>query len=278
VNLSEILQNEQQEHRKELSELKFLEMLRERARNAHSVMKQSPIFKEDKGSDFMLVTPADKDTRSAFWVDKLIKDLTSWSRYPSRSRFIKGYTSIERVGGTEDAQYVVIPLDRARIGVCPTASFYRSFKKAEEGMGLSRVDNDGLSTWIETATKAISEIYPEAKLDVRTPATFADFKKMMKEVDREINANQAKLKKLLKSAEDLSDAEKLVLTDLLARHVTSCEAYLAEKLDPESNGFGNVRIESLSAAPDDREVWISDPCLLIRRSKYIEMHEKGSIK
>lgn len=277
MNLIELL-NSEPEHRKELSELKFLEMMREKARNSHNVMKQMPIFKEDHGPDFMLVTPADKETKSSFWVDKLIKDISAWTRFPSRSRFIKGYTAVERVGGPEKDQYVVIPLDRARVGICPTASFYRSFKKAEEGMGLTRVDNDGLATWIEQVTKGISDIYPEAKLQVQMPDTFVGFKKMMKDVDKEINANQAKLKKLLKTADEISDAEKLVLSDLLARHVTSCEAYLAEKLDPDQNNFGNVRIESLSSSADDREVWVSDPCLLIRRSKYIELHEKGSIK
>lgn len=277
VNLSELLDREP-EHRKELSELKFLEMLREQARNSHNVMKQMPIFKEDHGPDFMLVTPADKETRSAFWVDKLIKGLQAWNRFPSRTRFIKGYTSVERLGGIEKDHYVVIPMDRSRVGICPTASFYKSFKSAEDGMGLARVDNDGLATWIEQVFKGISDLYPDAKLQVRTPETYQEFQKMLKEVDKELKDNKSKLKKLLKDSENLADSEKLVLDDLLDRHVTSCETYLAEKLDPDQNKFGSVRIESLSASADDREVWMGDPCLLIRRSKYIELHEKGSIK
>lgn len=276
MNLFEVIQKEV-EHRKELSELKFLEMLKERARNSHTVMKKMPIFKEDNGPDFMLVTPSEKDTRSAFWIDRMIKDMQPWSRYPSRTRFIKGYTSIERLGGLDEDHYVVIPLDRSRVGICPNASFYRSFKLAEN-MGLTRVDNDGLATWIEQIFKAISDLMPEAKLQVRIPRTFSEFKKMLKEADKEIKGNQSKLKKLLKDSDDLPDAEKLVLTDLLDRHVTSCETYLAEKFDPDQNKFGSVRIESLSASAEDREVWVSDPCLLIRRSKYIELHEKGTIK
>jgi hypothetical protein len=207
----------------------------------------------------------------------MIKDMQPWSRYPSRTRFIKGYTSIERLGGLDEDHYVVIPLDRSRVGICPNASFYRSFKLAEN-MGLTRVDNDGLATWIEQIFKAISDLMPEAKLQVRIPRTFSEFKKMLKEADKEIKGNQSKLKKLLKDSDDLPDAEKLVLTDLLDRHVTSCETYLAEKFDPDQNKFGSVRIESLSASAEDREVWVSDPCLLIRRSKYIELHEKGTIK
>lgn len=275
MNLYEVIEKEA-EHRKELSELKFLEMLRERARNSHTVMKKVPIFREDRGPDYMLVTPAEKETRSSFWVDKLIKEMQAWKRFPSRTRFIKGYTSIDRLGGTDDEHYVVIPMDRARVGVCPNASFYRSFSQAES-MGLTRVDNDGLATWIQEVFKGLSDIYPDAKLQVRTPDTYADFKKMLKEVDKELKGNQSKFKKLLKDHE-IPDSEKLVLDDLLDRHVTSTETYLGEKLDPDQNKFGSVHVESLSASADDREVWVSDPCLLIRRSKYIELHQKGTIK
>ena len=275
MNLFEVIEKEA-EHRKELSELKFLEMLRERARNSHTVMKKVPIFREDHGPDFMLVTPAEKETRSAFWVDKFVKEMQAWKRFPSRTHFLKGYTSIEHLAGVDEDHYVVIPLDRSRVGVCPGSSFYRSFSQAES-MGLTRVDNDGLATWIQEVFKGISNIYPDAKLDVRTPGTFAEFKKMLKEVDRELKGNQSKFKKLLRDHE-IPDSEKLVLNDLLDRHVTSTETYLAEKLDPDQNKFGAVHVESLSASADDREVWVSDPCLLIRRSKYIELHKKGTIK
>lgn len=277
MNLTELL-DKQPEHRKQLSELKFLEMLKEKARNSHNVMKHMPIFREDHGPDFMLVTPAEKETRSAFWIDKLIKTINTWTRFPSRTRCLKGYTSIERVGGVDADHYVVIPLDRARVGVCPADSFYRSFKGAKTGMNISRVDNDGLAQWAETITKSISNVYPEAKLTVRIPETYSDFLKILKEIDKELKENKSKIKNLLKSNENLADDEKTVLTDLLDRHVTTCETYLSEKLDPDHNKFSSSQVESLSAVGDDREVWISDPCLLIKRSKYIEMHEQGTIK
>ena len=276
MNLFELI-DKQPEFRKELSELKFLEMLKEKARNSHNVMKHMPIFREDHGPDFMLVTPAEKETRSSFWIDKMIKSIQSWSRFPSRTRCIKGYTSVDRLGGQDSDHYVVIPMDRSRIGICPTDSFYRSFG-VQKSMGVVRIDNDGLSTWIETVTKGISNLFPEAKINVRSPETYADFQKLLKEVDKELKENKSKIKKLLKDSDNLADDEKLVLVDLLDRHVTTCETYLAEKLDPDQNKFSSIRVESLSAVGDDREVWMADPCLLIKRSKYIELHEKGTIK
>lgn len=276
MNLFELI-DKQPEHRKELSELKFLEMLKEKARNSHNVMKHMPIFREDHGPDFMLVTPAEKETRSSFWIDKMIKSIQSWSRFPSRTRCIKGYTSVDRLGGQDSDHYVVIPMDRSRIGICPTDSFYRSFG-VQKSMGVVRIDNDGLSTWIETVTKGISNLFPEAKINVRSPETYSDFQKLLKEVDTELKENKSKIKKLLKDSDNLADDEKLVLVDLLDRHVTTCETYLAEKLDPDQNKFSSIRVESLSSVGDDREVWMADPCLLIKRSKYIELHEKGTIK
>lgn len=277
MNLLELLDNKQ-EYRKELSELKFLEILKEQAKNSHTILKKMPIFREDSGSDFMLVDPSKKDTKSSFWIDKLVQDLPGWNRYPSRARFLKGYTSVERVGGSEDSHYVVIPLDRARIGICPTASFYKSFKLLNQDLNISRVDNDGLANWIETIFKAVSNVYPEAKLEVRQPETFAQFKRMLTELDKELKGNQSKISKLLSKSEEVSDEEKIYLKDLLSRHITSTESYLGEKLDPDQNKFGSIKVESLTAASDDREVWINDPCLLIKRSKYIELHKKGTIK
>lgn len=278
MNLYDVLFEAQAEHRKELSELKFLEMLKERAKNSHSIMKQMPIFKEDHGADFMIVTPAEKETRSSFWIDRFLPSVKSWDRFPSRTRFIRGYTSVERLGGSSKDHYVVIPEDRSKVGICPTSSFYRSFNHAEKSMGITRVDNDGLGNWIENVFKGICDIYPDANLKVRSPETYADFKKMLKEADREIKGNQSKFKKLLKDHDGLADEEKLVLTDLFDRHVTDCETYLAEKFDPDQNKFTASRVESLSAVSGDREVWIGEPCLLIRRSKYIELYEKGTIK
>ena len=277
MNLFELI-DKQPEHRKELSELKFLEMLKEKARNSHNVMKHMPIFREDHGPDFMLVTPTEKETRSSFWIDKMIKNIQAWSRFPSRTRCIKGYTSVDRLGGKDSDHYVVIPLDRARVGICPSDSFYRSFNDAEKGLGIVRVDNDGLSTWIETVSRGISNLFPDAKINVRSPETYADFQKLLKEIDKELKENKSKIKKLLKDSDNLADDEKKVLVDLLDRHVTTCETYLAEKLDPDQNKFSSIRIESLNAVGNDREVWMTDQCLLIKRSKYIELHEKGTIK
>lgn len=274
--LQELLDNTNKEHRKELSELKFLELLREKARNSHIVVKRTPIFREDKGSDYMLVTPGEKENKSAFWIDKIVKNLQSWTRYPSRTKFIKGFTTIDRIGGIEDDQYVVIPLDGSRIGICPDSSFYRSFHLTKS-MGFDRIDNDNLAKWIYEVFMGISELYPDINIEARIPESYSEFKKMVSELDSAVKHNLQKLKTSLKTA-DLSDQHQIILKDLLNRYVSSIDSYLNEKFDPEDNNFSASKIESFNMQADDKEIWISDPCLLIKRSKYVELHKNGSIK
>lgn len=266
------------EHKKELSEHKFLEYLKGQARNSHSIAKQAPIFREDHGSDFMLVTPAAREERSQFWVNKLILTSQKWLRFPSRARYLRGYTSIDQLGGREQDHYAVIPLDRSRIGICPGETFYRSFKHLEKNLEISRVDNDGLASWAEKIARGISQVYPDAKLNVRTPESYAEFKKLLREIDREIAGKQHVIRKKIDGSDEIEHDVIVPLKDLLNYHVTSVEDYLHAQMDPEQNGFSSVRIETFSSAPHDREVWIADPCLLVRRATYVELVKQGTIK
>jgi hypothetical protein len=277
MNLTEVI-DKTTEHRKELTELKFLEVLKERATNGHAVMKKSPIFREDHGPEMMLVTPSERETRSAFWVDKLIRTQPAWARFPSRTRFISGYTSLDRLEGDSKTHYVLIPLDGTRIGICPGASFYKSFSRVEKGMGLKRVDNDALAHWAEMLYRAVSEVTSEFKADIKKPESFAEFNGILKSIDKALNGKQSVLRKKIKSHEGMEDDERVAIIDLLDRHVTNCETYLGEKLDPEQNDFSSVRVESFGKLPTHREVWIDSPVLLIRRDTYIELHKKGRIK
>ena len=104
------------EHKKALSEAKFLEILRTRCKNSHVIATKVPFFKKDKGAEMMLVTPELKEERSAFWIDKLIQEYPACMKFPTRSCCIKGYNSYERMN-ERDETYVIIPFDGARIGV-----------------------------------------------------------------------------------------------------------------------------------------------------------------
>jgi len=277
MKLKDLLREDapQSEHRQELSESKFLELLNSKAKNAHHIAKQSPFFRQDKGPDMMLVTPEHKEERSSFWVDKLIKDIPAWSKMPSRSRFLKAFTKYERTFEGDDV-YVMIPLDNTRIGIAPGPSFYRSFKDIEKSLGFDRVDNKTFVDWIITVQEGLAQI-TDFKVKKHEPTTFAQFKKALEQIDEILQQDRKVLEKNLSAGQSLTTEQAKVIKDLLARHVVNTERYLEEKLGPDENGFSSVRIESFGKGNGDHEVWVDKPVLLIKRSTYVDLNKRGAL-
>lgn len=277
MNLNEFLPNVAVESKKELSELKFLELLHDHCRNSHSVIKTSPMYlQDDAKAHFFLIRPSDKFESSPFWLDKLLENLLTWRSFPDRRHCLRGFNSLDRIGNHSEA-YVVIPYDHSRVGVCPDASFFRSFSEFKK-FGIERLDNSGLGQWIDLLVEGINSVIPAVKLKIKTPEFYNDFKKALKTLDTAVAENKFALSKGIKEADEISDEAKRVLKDMLDRHVTTVEKYLDEKLDPHANGFATVRIDSLARSTQDKELWVSSPCLLIRRDKYIELYKQGDIK
>lgn len=280
MKLKEFLnpKEDQIERHREISELKFLEMLKDNCRNSYSVIRQSPIYIADRDfkADFLVVTPEAREVKTAFWLDRIVKDMNSWKRFPSRSKFLKGYTTLERAGDT-DKIYVMIPYDMTRIGICPSASFYRGFKKAQKDFDIPRLDNDGFTTWVMRLARGINQLDLEAEIPMDEPDTPAQFNKLLDTIEKSLSKKDM-LKKKLKENESMKDEERKVVQDLLHGHITDLQNYIEEKLDPENNGFSCIRIESFARPSEAREVWIDKPCILVKRDKYLEMHKRGAVK
>jgi len=277
MNLIEIISDKPPEHKKELSELRFLDRLKEKCRNSYEVIKQCPIYVPDSGPDFMLVTPEQREVKTSFWLDLIVKDLPSWHRYPSRSKYIRGFTSQERAGNLDEV-YVLIPFDLSRIGICPKSSFYRSFVVAQKDMGVDRLDNSGLIQWVNLLVAALIDVRDEKSINKEVPKTYKQFKSLLDNLDKIISDEKNTLKKRLKESDSIKDDERLVLQDVLGRHVTTIHRYLEEKFDPETNGFTTVRAESYNRVNEDREVWVASPSLMVKKSVYLDMYKRGAVK
>ena len=259
--------------KKPLTEGPFLNLLKSRCKNSHNLAKILPFFRVDKGPEMMLITPEHREERSKFWVDKFINELPAWKKFPSRVTCVKGHTSFDNLTSQDDA-YVIIPFDGARIGVTSRESFYKSFTSFDQ-FEIDRVDNKSLVTWLERLYEALSQI-TEKDLSFEEPKTFAQFNKCLSRLD-EVIKDKMKLRKQFKEVEKLSLEHTKVVTDLLDRHCSDMKSYMSEKFDPESNGFSCGRIESFSRSPGNYEIWIDSPCLLIKRSKYVELYKNGNI-
>ena len=179
-------------HRKELTEGKFLELLREKCKNSHVIATKIPFFRTDKGPDMMLVTPSAKEERSAFWIDKMIKEIPAWNKFPDRSRCIKAYNRYENVNDSN--VYVVIPFDGSSVGIAKTESFYRSFDDVEKSIGFDRVDNDSFRKWIEHIFTGLGEILGE-KFKTPPLESYSQFKKALSLIDKILERDRNDLKK-----------------------------------------------------------------------------------
>lgn len=267
--------NEQQGVR--VSELKWLELLHEKAKTSHEMIKKNPLYKLMKGrkDDFMLYDPKKMPDKSSYWIDKLTAEFSGWKKFPSRTSCLRAYSSYER-SGDQPHSYVVIPLDRAKLGVCKKASFYRSFEEVAKTMFIEKLDNEGLEKWIRDIAQTVATL-SEKPIDIGEINSYNGVKVALKKIDKVLLSSKLMISKKLKEDHDIEDDSIRRLQDMLSRHVTTLELYLQEKLDPENNGFTMMNVESLREL-HDREIWIESPCLLIRRETYVDLHKRGEIK
>lgn len=260
-----------------VSELKFIELLNEKARTSHDVVKKNPIYKLIKGGpDYMLFDPKKAPDKSSYWIDRITAELPAWKKLPLRTECLRAYSSYER-SGDQPHSYVVIPLDHAQLGISSKASFYRSFADAQKAMGCDKLDNEGFSKWAKDLAATVSKL-AEVDVGLNEMTTYKSVKLALTKIDRVLLPNKVKIQTALKKDDlDLEDESHRRIKDVLARHVTTLDLYLQEKLDPENNGFHAINVESLREY-NDREIWISSPCLLVRREAYIDLHKRGEIK
>jgi hypothetical protein len=280
-DLLEASKSDGKSFKKGVSELKFKELLKEKATNSHEQAKKFPIFiGASWGSDFLLLHPEVKRDKAESWLDHLIAKAKSWAAFPDREFSIKATCSFkhakEQAEKIRDGEvYVLLPYDHTKIGVAPHSEFDESFGKTANSMRLDDLSDKSLREWAERIISALIAMKINIKGD------FADshegFFKLLNKIDTAIGANKIKLQADLKKTEEIDDEAKHALNDLLTHYHGSVEGYLTRKLDPDSNDF--VLTTSTSFSPKhSSEVWISGTCLAIKREKYIELYERGDIK
>lgn len=266
--------------KKSVSELKFKELLSEKAKNSHEQAKKHPIFiGENWDSDFLLLHPDVKRDKAETWLDHLVAKAKSWVSFPDREYSIKATTNFKHAHHeaekmNEGSVFVILPFDNVKIGVAPHSEFDESFKKAANSMRLDDLSNKSLREWAERIVEALNAV----KAEVRGEFTDSidGFFNLIGKIDKAIGSNKLRLQSELKKTE-IDDESKHALNDLLNNYHGTVEGYLLRKLDPDSNDF--TLTTSTSFAPGgSSEIWVSGTCLAIKQEKYIELYERGDIK
>lgn len=267
MKLSEVVESREVK----ISELKFLDLLKDSARNSHNLAKKSPLFKTFKSSaDYLLLNPTVSTKRPKFFIESLIADLPSWSRYPGRNTSTVAYSSRELANDRGDGSlYVVIPFDRVRLAVTSDVTFTRSFKRAANSLQLPKLDNEGLIGWLDSIAKVCKEL----KLNVayQEPSTYKEVKSILASFEQISN-------KHVKAAKELPDADLGTQRFIeVASRNGSIMSYLNELFDPENNDYSLMTPES-SFIPTNREVWVGGKAIAIKQARYQELHDTGNIK
>jgi hypothetical protein len=254
-----------------ISELKFLDLLKHSARNSHALAKRTPIFKLIRSSsDFLLLNPTIGSKRPKFYIESLIAELPSWSRYPNRARSIVAYTSREVAEASgEGSMYVIIPLDGVRITVTSDTALTRSFKKAAIALQLPKVDNEGIAVWFESLYKVANAVGLD--VEYKDPQNYKDIKNMLSALEP-ISIKQVAVAKELPDAG--IDVQRFIK---FAQRRGNAMMYLNELFDPDDNGYELMTPDS-TQLPIGREVWVGGKAIAIKRDKYQELYDRGAIK
>lgn len=270
MRLSELKYEEAREQR--LSELKALEVLREKCRNSHDSAKGVPIFKRLKLADpYYLITPESGVLKSKYLIEGLISELRSWKRFPDRSKSVRGYTDHDRALNRDEGEmYLILPFDGAKIGVAGASTFTRSFEHGSKMLGVGKLDNAGLFDWLMSVVTVANQA--GANIKVSEPSTL---NQLMKAFEKLEILKGPKVKKAIVDLKDADDAGVRRALHLVDRRGTVLE-FFDEALDPEANNFD--LLTTSSSFPKDREAWTTSKCLAIRVDKYDELYKRGDVK
>lgn len=181
----------------------------------------------------------------------IIDNSQRWKEYPKRSKSIICSTDVNMADNFGDI-YRIFPIKDAKIGVCSSDDMWVSFK----------IPN---TYSLDDFNDNISVIFNSNRLP--TPSTWEKFKNSCDVVDEERRPIESNYPK--KSYED---AYKFY-EKFLGSNMGLLE-YLDSLLDPKLNDFKLVKVGT--PLPNNREVWISDPCIMVmNKENIVEMLMDG---
>jgi len=184
----------------------------------------------------------------------LFDNLPSWKNYPKRSESIictndKSNAADRTQPAGSKHYYIVIPLQNAKIAICPEDDIWFSFNtQILKYMGYS----DNLSDFM------IDVFFDADKYNYKMSETYKSIKKYFNLIDND-------------SGNNLRFIKDTLLKDKLENGYNMLDI-MNDILDPNKNGFELKKVtENMILPSDSREIWTSDKCLLIRNDIFKKM-------
>lgn len=170
----------------------------------------------------------------------MMDNFQSWRKYPKRSKSIICTTDYRYADGMGDVYYV-FPENGAKIGVCPDEDIWNVIVKYG--------NFESAYTDMVDLIRNILWYIPEIHSDIRL---YTDLVKAFKSID----ANKERIN-------DKSNLE--LFKDMWKEYYNSNLTFLEfmQEIIKPSNGNFSLRTAG-DSIPNKREVWISEPCVLVK--------------
>lgn len=196
----------------------------------------------------MVIDPSLFDRTSANtknYYTYIIDNSDRWNNFPKRSKSVVCTTSYDKASAY-GTRYLVIPFDQAKLGVAPESDIFYSF----EDVG-SKFEGPGhLNEYLDMLHREMVGI-------PLSDDTKAEFFEGLDQLTKAVNSKDGFNGTRFPAAEILFDEYK-------SSTASSFRGYLEQLLDPNENGFEITYQDTGLNLPNNREVWTSAPCLMVR--------------
>lgn len=242
----------------------FLEVIRQ-FNNGREVKDNKKFFIFRKFSEnlgqFVYTNPKDSNIERVApwsewgnWHNLLLSNLESWNNYPKRNKSLIGASHGRAFthGGTDD--YLIIPYDRTKIGLCPKDDIWESFKT--QFLYFAK--------WVKLIIEIVSKLNSVELTDDRNWSTilpYLDKKYSAEDFIWDVPENRTSINKNL-----FFVIGKGIIYD---NEITLLEN-LNHFLSPQFNNFSLLTFSEVSdrigrarTRSDAKEIWFEDEALLI---------------
>ena len=217
--------------------------------------------KHNPNNNVLLVKPSTFERRSkntTNFYTALLSILPSWVDYPKRSRSVICSTNSLTASGYGN-NYLILPENGARIGICPTEDIWDSFDNIKK-----RWDVKSLTIFNDRIEMLAYTLDEDLYFDLRNvdESNILDY---VQKLNKYANADW--IDKNLKT-DNTGDEDFVknnypeIAEDILKNFKGDWLTYFDDLLNPMENGFMLSNIEYFQAE-DDREVWTDDNVIAI---------------
>lgn len=228
-----------------------------------------------------------KSSNTANYYTLLFDYLPSWKKFPKRSKSFICSTSLQYAEGYGEAQFIVIPLENQKIGVCPADDIWISIRLQSPLDASSLPEfNDVLDNsfrlykkFIDSSNSNLVKKYENPKISLETAEGIIELMHTCSSLAQISSENL--IYKILGPAgvpteKILSIKNNFAWLFSRYKEIISLPK-INEMLSPYEHNFKLVNFEQLSNSDlEDNEVWLSGKVLFLERKnwqRYISMIE-----